>query len=65
MLLLSLFIETQNSLLSFKCSLVGATVIVVGFYSVLWGKFKDYEMRSLESKGKQTPLLKENSSEDT
>lgn len=45
-------------------SLVGATVIVVGFYAVLWGKSKDIEMRSLESRGKQTPLLNENSSED-
>ncbi|XP_027330246.1 WAT1-related protein At3g28050-like [Abrus precatorius] len=48
-------------------SLVGATVIVVGFYSVLWGKAKDIEdvvVRSLVSKGKQTPLLKENSHED-
>ncbi|XP_057449352.1 WAT1-related protein At5g40230-like isoform X2 [Lotus japonicus] len=45
-------------------SLVGATVIVLGFYSVLWGKSKDIEVKSLESRGKQTPLLKENSSED-
>ncbi|KAL2339678.1 hypothetical protein Fmac_007618 [Flemingia macrophylla] len=48
-------------------SLIGATVIVVGFYSVLWGKAKDIEdfgVRSLESKGKQTPLLEENSHED-
>ena len=48
--------------------MVGATVIVVGFYSVLWGKAKDIEevtWRSLESRSKQTPLLKENSSEET
>ncbi|KAJ1395781.1 EamA domain [Sesbania bispinosa] len=45
-------------------SLIGAIVIVLGFYSVLWGKSKDIEMRSLESRGKQTPLLKENGSED-
>ncbi|TKY74152.1 WAT1-related protein [Spatholobus suberectus] len=50
-----------------KLSLIGATVIVVGFYSVLWGKTKDIEavgVRSLESKGQQTPLLEENSHED-
>lgn len=45
-------------------SLIGATVIVIGFYSVLWGKSKDIEARSLESSGNQTPLLKENISED-
>lgn len=48
-------------------SLIGATVIVVGFYSVLWGKAKDIEdvgVRSLESKGQQTPLLEENSHEN-
>ncbi|XP_028236015.1 WAT1-related protein At5g40240-like isoform X3 [Glycine soja] len=47
-------------------SLIGATVIVVGFYSVLWGKAKDIEDAglSLESKGKQAPLLEENSHED-
>ncbi|XP_061348138.1 WAT1-related protein At3g28050-like [Gastrolobium bilobum] len=48
-------------------SLVGAIVIVVGFYSVLWGKAKDIEdvgMGSSESRRKQTPLLKENSSEE-
>jgi hypothetical protein len=48
----------------FQCSLIGATVIVIGFYSVLWGKSKDIEARSLESSGNQTPLLKENISED-
>ncbi|MED6155704.1 hypothetical protein PIB30_007572 [Stylosanthes scabra] len=45
-------------------SLVGATVIVVGFYSVLWGKARDIEQVSLESRGKQTPLLKENNTEE-
>ncbi|XP_058749556.1 WAT1-related protein At3g28050-like [Vicia villosa] len=45
-------------------SLIGATVIVIGFYSVLWGKSKDIEAISLESRGNQTPLLKENSSEN-
>ncbi|XP_052108365.1 WAT1-related protein At3g28050 [Arachis duranensis] len=45
-------------------SLVGATVIVVGFYSVLWGKARDIEQVSLESRGKQTPLLKENNIEE-
>ncbi|XP_019415845.1 PREDICTED: WAT1-related protein At3g28050-like [Lupinus angustifolius] len=47
-------------------SLLGATVIVVGFYSVLWGKAKEIEdgsMRSLDSNNK-TPLLKGNSSEE-
>ncbi|KAF7809268.1 WAT1-related protein [Senna tora] len=43
-------------------SLVGATVIVVGFYSVLWGKAKDIEdiaeTRSSEFSGEKTPLLK-------
>ncbi|KAE9603976.1 putative EamA domain-containing protein [Lupinus albus] len=42
-------------------SLLGATVIVVGFYSVLWGKAKEIEdasMRSLESNSNKTPLLK-------
>lgn len=39
-------------------SLIGATVIVIGFYSVLWGKSKDIEARSLEARGDQTPLLK-------
>ncbi|KAL1309763.1 hypothetical protein HN51_052460 [Arachis hypogaea] len=45
-------------------SLVGATVIVVGFYSVLWGKARDVEQVSLESRGKQIPLLKENNTEE-
>ncbi|KAL5075580.1 hypothetical protein RYX36_014564 [Vicia faba] len=45
-------------------SLIGATVIVIGFYSVLWGKSKDIEARSLESRGNQAPLLTENRSED-
>ncbi|XP_004502589.1 WAT1-related protein At3g28050-like isoform X2 [Cicer arietinum] len=45
-------------------SLIGAVVIVIGFYSVLWGKSKDIEARSLESRGNQTLLLKDNSSED-
>jgi len=41
-----------------QCSLIGAIVIVIGFYSVLWGKSKDIEARSLEARGNQTPLLK-------
>ncbi|KAI5405700.1 hypothetical protein KIW84_052459 [Lathyrus oleraceus] len=45
-------------------SLIGATVIVIGFYSVLWGKSKDIDAISLESRGNHTPLLKENNSED-
>lgn len=48
----------------FQCSLIGATVIVIGFYSVLWGKSKDIDAISLESRGNHTPLLKENNSED-
>ncbi|KAI9073421.1 hypothetical protein K1719_017489 [Acacia pycnantha] len=42
-------------------SLVGATVIVVGFYFVLWGKARDIEdtaMGSSESSGENTLLLK-------
>ncbi|XP_045816107.1 WAT1-related protein At3g28050-like isoform X1 [Trifolium pratense] len=45
-------------------SLIGATAIVIGFYSVLWGKSKDIEATSLESSGNQTPLLKENITQD-
>lgn len=51
----------------FECSLVGAAVIVVGFYSVLWGKAKDIEeagMRNSESSDENSPLLKQNSSEE-
>ncbi|RVX10538.1 WAT1-related protein [Vitis vinifera] len=45
------------------CSLIGATVIVIGFYSVMWGKAKeekideDIGVRSLESTSQKAPLL--------
>ncbi|XP_038694522.1 WAT1-related protein At5g40240-like isoform X2 [Tripterygium wilfordii] len=44
-------------------SLVGATVIVIGFYAVMWGKAKeektraDSGLRSLESSSRKVPLL--------
>ncbi|KAI4328221.1 hypothetical protein L6164_020594 [Bauhinia variegata] len=38
-------------------SLIGASVIVVGFYSVLWGKANDIEDANLESSNEKTPLL--------
>lgn len=44
-------------------SLIGATVIVIGFYSVMWGKAKeekideDIGVRSLESTSQKAPLL--------
>lgn len=48
------------------CSLIGAAVIVIGFYSVMWGKAKDVNMgvdaivRSLESSSQKAPLLQNN-----
>ncbi|KAJ7943606.1 WAT1-related protein [Quillaja saponaria] len=47
-------------------SLVGATVIVIGFYSVMWGKAKEVDNagRSVEPIGQKTPLL-QSSSEET
>jgi uncharacterized membrane protein len=45
------------------CSLIGAIVIVIGFYSVMWGKAKEKKMgeeagvRSLESSREKVPLL--------
>ncbi|KAJ4711153.1 WAT1-related protein [Melia azedarach] len=47
-------------------SLIGAAVIVIGFYSVMWGKAKDVNMgvdaivRSLESSSQKAPLLQNN-----
>jgi hypothetical protein len=43
--------------------LIGAIVIVIGFYSVMWGKAKEKKMgeeagvRSLESSREKVPLL--------
>ncbi|KAL5552943.1 hypothetical protein UlMin_040344 [Ulmus minor] len=50
--------------------LIGAIVIVVGFYSVMWGKAKEAKtdmddgVSSLESSGQRTPFL-QNSAEET
>ncbi|XP_059447150.1 WAT1-related protein At5g40230-like isoform X2 [Corylus avellana] len=50
-------------------SLIGAIVIIIGFYSVMWGKAKEKKMgekagvRSLESSGEKVPLL-QNSTEE-
>ncbi|KAK6922150.1 hypothetical protein RJ641_012657 [Dillenia turbinata] len=47
-------------------SLVGATIIVIGFYSVMWGKVKEHktisssEVGNAESSNQQTPLLQNN-----
>ncbi|XP_059316563.1 WAT1-related protein At5g40240-like [Lycium ferocissimum] len=40
-------------------SLVGSAIIVVGFYSVIWGKAKEWKMgdKSLESNSNNMPLL--------
>lgn len=46
-----------------RCSLIGAIVVVVGFYAVVWGKAKEAETidkegsKSSESNGKRMPLL--------
>ncbi|KAL8509890.1 hypothetical protein ACS0TY_016927 [Phlomoides rotata] len=47
-------------------SLLGALVVVVGFYAVVWGKAKEAKkieengVKSLESNGKRVPLLLNN-----
>lgn len=53
------------------CSLVGAIVVVVGFYAVVWGKAKEGTTiekvegsKSSESNGKRMPLLHSYSEED-
>ncbi|XP_047256079.1 WAT1-related protein At3g28050 [Capsicum annuum] len=42
-------------------SLVGSAIIVVGFYSVIWGKAKEWkeEEKSLRSNNKNMPLLQD------
>jgi hypothetical protein len=50
-------------------SLVGATVIVIGFYSVMWGKAKEEKVgvddgvRSFESSSQKVPLLQSHTEE--
>ncbi|PIN09879.1 Permease of the drug/metabolite transporter (DMT) superfamily [Handroanthus impetiginosus] len=45
-------------------SLVGAMVLIVGFYAVMWGKAKEGETnKGTESSSDQTPLLQENIAE--
>ncbi|KAJ6910965.1 hypothetical protein NC652_021569 [Populus alba x Populus x berolinensis] len=50
-------------------SLVGATVIVIGFYSVMWGKAKEEKVgvddgvRSFESSSQKVPLLQSHAEE--
>ncbi|KAK4376828.1 hypothetical protein RND71_003124 [Anisodus tanguticus] len=41
--------------------LVGSIIIVVGFYSVIWGKAKEWKMgeKSLESNNNNMPLLQD------
>lgn len=52
-----------NQLLAESCSLVGAIVIVIGFYSVMWGKANEEkvdggaEAKSLATSNQRVPLL--------
>lgn len=52
-----------NQLLAESCSLVGAIVIVIGFYSVMWGKANEEKMdggaetKSLATSNQRVPLL--------
>ena len=45
------------------CSVVGAAIIVPGFYAVIWGQVKeeevveDYQISSYESSSTRAPLL--------
>lgn len=59
---------------SYCCSVVGAIIISIGFYAVLWGKAKEAEEKEMgedcdfgslgsSSHGK-TPLLRRNEAED-
>lgn len=40
--------SNSNSLLCYNFSVIGATLIVVGLYSVLWGKYKEFQEKEAE-----------------
>uniref|UniRef100_A0A6M2ECA7 WAT1-related protein n=1 Tax=Populus davidiana TaxID=266767 RepID=A0A6M2ECA7_9ROSI len=61
--------DTSFTILVEIFSLVGATVIVIGFYSVMWGKAKEEKVgvddgvRSFESSSQKVPLLQSHAEE--
>lgn len=67
------FLVLSISFLKLKCktfcSLIGAVIIITGFYAVMWGRAKeqntihDSGVRSSESSGEKLPLL-QNSAEE-
>lgn len=39
------------------CSLLGAIIIVMGLYSVVWGKSKDYLLTSNKGVAQELPIV--------
>lgn len=56
-------VDCHVTMLYVNCSLVGSIIIVVGFYSVIWGKAKEWEKEKMSlgsnNNNKKMPLLQD------
>lgn len=56
------YIDQKLNFLMTFCSLIGAVIIVIGFYAVLWGNSREEnKIENLESSSHNAPLLQDRS----